>query len=123
MLMISSNAVDGPVYLITQPPFWQGPYRTFYPQIARMFTRLLFTLLSLLRQPVGEARDGPADLILRYCEAQTQELAVIDRIMVDARSCRHAGFEQQFAAEGQAAGADIADVHKNIKGPQRPITV
>src|SRR3546814_4614421 len=81
-----------------------------------MFTRLLFLLLSLLRQPVGEARDGLADLILRYCEAQTHELAAIDRIMVDARSCRHAGFEQQFAAEGQAVGAEIADVAINIKG-------
>src|SRR3546814_19819184 len=101
MLMISSNAVDGPVYLITQPPFWQGPYRTFYPQIARMFTRLLFLLLSLLRQPVGEARDGLADLILRYCEAQTHELAAIDRIMDAARSCRHAGFAQQLAARSE----------------------
>src|SRR3546814_5306039 len=54
-------------------------------------------------------------LILRYCEAQTHELAAIDRIMVDARSCRHAGFEQQFAAEGQAVGAEIADVAINIK--------
>src|SRR3546814_9709493 len=65
MHMISSNAVDGPVYIITQTPFWQGPYRTFYPQIARIFTRLLFLLLSLLRQPVGEARDGLADQIGR----------------------------------------------------------
>src|SRR3546814_4254604 len=79
MIKISINAVNCPGYLITQPPFWQGPYRTFYPQIARMFTRLLFLLLSLLRQPVGEARDGLADLILRYCEAQTHELAAIDR--------------------------------------------